>query len=203
MIATCIWVEGCKLMKMLDGSLPLTESSLAKMFLMPMAELQISALQTSLRRVDKVQLWQRCSNVSVFKQKPIIYCDVGHFLWQFEVKLQGLYLRNGSMHWDPTYAKWKFRARSLNYCPVTLRQVVLSWCNLRHKESAWVQVCLSYSSGLFSVHFGQQLLYRNRKTGNKILMKLHKCTYCFHIPLMYVQWRFTILIKKTTTAISN
>ena len=64
-----------------------------------------------------------------------------------------------------------------------LRQVTLSWRNLRHKVSIRVKVFPLYS---FFFHafflspdqlFGQRLGHGNRKTDNKILINLHTCTY--------------------------
>ena len=37
--------------------------------------------------------------------------------------------------------------------------------------------CFLFFPGHFLVNFSQQLLYRNRKTGYKISMKLYMCTY--------------------------
>ena len=64
---------------------------------------------------------------------------------QFEAKLQGLCLHNGSKYWDTTYAIWKFRERSSNYDWSVSRQVAPSWRNLRHKIPTCTKVFLHCS----------------------------------------------------------
>ena len=83
--------------------------------------------------------------------------------------LQGLYIHSSSMYCDTSYAKWKFRIRSLTYGEVTLCQIAPLWRNLRHKVSASVKVLNLF----FPDHLLVKIALLCNKTGNKIFLKLY------------------------------
>ena len=77
-----------------------------------------------------------------------------------------LYLRNSSMYWDPTYAKWKFRENLQTRDGSFLRLDTTSWGNLSYSGSTCIKAFFLYSFFLllatFQSPFSQRLVYRTK-----------------------------------------